>query len=525
MKKILFYINIVFYIGLAGCDKLDLTDPNQTTTETYWTTEDDATAACIAVYQELIMEGCYMHFTQVLADTRGDEVEGVSAWLNYQWTGKFTLGDHSDDPFMQRYVWEEYYILIWRANQVLENVPDIDMDDDLKERILGQTYFLRGLAFFNLAKNFDVIPIITSTPKSKDDYYPSSSSEDEIWAQIYSDLETSIDMLPISYDDVSGSDQGETGRATRGAAVGMLGKAYLYRGEWQKAADMFDQLINGPDLNIYSLVDDYRDNFTIENENNSESLFEAQFATVDEVGGSEVNWHGEPNSSFKQVCAMACNYSNKGWTDFLPTDWFINEFMEEKTIDGKVDPRFYTTIASYQPEVGDTIYYEEGWITQGQDEDAVYIRKYTNDGTSGYTTELDGSDPISGINYRILRYADVLLMYAEAQNELGNTAECAKYIQMVRDRVNLPDREDEFAAFTQEEMRDQISHERVLELGIEGQRIDDLIRWGWFYDSDRLAELQSHDSEFDTYLEGREYLPVPQTELDDNPNLSPNSAN
>ncbi len=96
---------------------------------------------------------------------------------------------------------------------------------------------------------------------------------------------------------------------------------------------------------------------------------------------------------------------------------------------------------------------------------------------------------------------------------------------MVRNRVNLPDREEEFAAFSQEEMRDQISHERVLELGIEGQRIDDLIRWGWFYDSDRLEELKSHDSEFDTYLEGREYLPVPQTELDDNENLSPNSAN
>ena len=524
MKKyILLIVAILFALGCE--DKLNLQNPEEMSTEEYWTTEDQANAGCIAVYQQLIMEGCYMHWTEVLTDGRGDEIQAVSPWLNYKWTSNFTLGDHSDDPFMQKYVWEDYYRLIWRANQVLENVPDIDMNEDLKTRILGQTYFLRGLAFFNMAKLFDVFPLITATPKTTDDYYPHTAIEEEIWTQIFADLTKSIDMLPISYDNLTGSDKGETGRATKGAAIGILGKAYLYRQEWQKAANEFSLLINGPDVNIYKLIDNYQDNFTITNENNEESIFEVQFATTDEVGGSECNWHQEPNANLKQVNAVACNYSNKGWTDFLPTQFLLDEFKKEKTVDGKTDPRYFATVADYNQGIPDTMYYESGWITQEIDTSRVFIRKYTNDGTPGYTTELNGNDPISGINYRVLRYADVLLMYAECQNELNNRSECAKYIQIVRNRANLPDRTTEFSAFTQEEMRDQIAHERLLELAIEGQRCDDLIRWGWFYDSQKLEELISHDSEFSTWTTGREYLPIPQNELDVNPNLSKNSAN
>ncbi len=471
------------------------------------------------------MEGCYQHWTQVLSDGRGDEIYSSGPWLNYTWTSNFTLGDHSDDPFMQTYVWEDYYILIWRANQVLENVPSITMDEDHKTRILGQAYFLRGLAYFNLARLFQQVPVITQTPKEESEYYAATDPVETLWDQVYSDLSKAKGMLPVSYANVSGPDKGQVGRATKGAAVGFLGKAYVYRKEWQKAADEFSLLINGPDVNIYRLVDNYRDNFTFLNENNEESLFEAQFATTDEVGGSEVNWHGEPNANFKQITSMACNYSNRGWTDFLPTRWLYDQFKTEKTKDGGTDPRLLATIASYEPDAGDTTYYEEGWITQGLDTNTIFIRKYTNDGMPGYTTELEGADPVSGINYRILRYADILMLYAECQNELDNRAECAKYIQMVRDRANMPDRESEFAGFSKEQMREQIAHERLVEFAIEGQRIDDIIRWGWLYDNQKLQDLRSRDSEFDTWIPGREYLPIPQNELDNNPNLLPNTAN
>ena len=150
----------------------------------------------------------------------------------------------------------------------------------------------------------------------------------------------------------------------------------------------------------------------------------------------------------------------------------------------------------------------------------IYPKKYTrnNLGSRAETTE-------SGINYRVLRYADILLMYAEVLNETGRTADAYAYIQQVRDRAHLPNLATVKPNMTQDEMRDQLAHERALEFAIESQRINDLIRWGWFYDPNKLAELKSHDNDFNTYTPGNEYLPIPQQELDANPNIKPNPAN
>jgi len=121
-----------------------------------------------------------------------------------------------------------------------------------------------------------------------------------------------------------------------------------------------------------------------------------------------------------------------------------------------------------------------------------------------------------------MRYSDVLLMYAECQNELNNVAECAKYVQQVRDRVDLPDREAEFAGYTQSQMRDQLGHERLLEFSLEGHRFDDINRWGWLKDPVKLAWLQQRDPEFNSYQAGRELYPIPQTEIDNNPGFKQN---
>jgi starch-binding outer membrane protein, SusD/RagB family len=131
----------------------------------------------------------------------------------------------------------------------------------------------------------------------------------------------------------------------------------------------------------------------------------------------------------------------------------------------------------------------------------------------------------SGINYRVLRYADILLMYAEVLNELNRTAEAYSFIQQVRTRATLPELATVKPNMTQAQMRDQLAHERALEFAIEGQRINDLIRWGWFYNPTKLAELKAHDADFNTWTAGNEYLPIPQQELDVNKNLTPNPAN
>lgn len=513
----------IFLLLLMGCqEQLELTDPNRPTEATFWESEAQALAGINAIYQGLIYDGTYMRMYPSATDARGDDLRGDSPWGDLEQFGRFTIPTWSGPV---EWIWHHHYQIVWRANQAIDQLPGIEFQDqELQQRLLGQAHFLRGLAYFNLANTFQVIPLITESPSSPDDYYPATASEEEIWSQIMADFQTAKDLLPVSYNDVRGPDQGNVGRATKGAAAGMLGKSFLYRQQWDRAASEFNELINGA-LSVYSLVPDYRANFSPlpQHENNAESLFEVQFATPEEVGGTDINWAGNPNANWRQVSAQAVTYAmdGRGFSDFLPTRGLYEAYQQERTVDDELDPRLLATIASYEPEsdhpLATTAYGMEWW----HDENAIYPRKYTNDGF-GYENEYDIN---SGINYRVLRYADILLMYAEALNELGQTGEAYQYIQQVRDRANLPDLATVRPNMSQEEMRDQIAHERYLEFAIEGQRINDLIRWGWFYDADKLAELRQRDPDFATWTPGNEYLPIPQRELDVNPNLIPNVSN
>lgn len=525
MKKI-FYLFAFAFLITGGCDKkLDQSNPNQLTTADYWKTKDQAFAGVTAIYNALTLDGSYMRSFPGLSDSRGDDFTGDSPWLDLDLTGQFIIPNTSDPVF---WIWRDFYLVVNRANQVLFYVSKYDasvLTTEEKSRLLGQAYFLRGLAFFNLANTFKVIPIITQPITSADQYFAPTATEDVIWNQIYSDFQNAEANLPLSYVNVTGPDQGQKGRATKGAAAGMLGKAYLYRKEWQKAATQLEKFFgSGPLANIYSLMPDYRDNFKDINENNAESLFEVQFT---EGFGTDFNWTFDPAATWKQVTAISVTYGMEGagFSDYLPTRWIYNEFKIEQTTAGKSDPRLLATIASYEPADNSVSAYNQPWITfltshgVTNPTTRIYPRKYTNDGLGrGVET------PESGINYRVLRYSDILLMYAEALNELNRTNEAYPFIQQVRSRALLPNLATVKPNMTQAQMRDQLAHERALEFAIEGQRINDLIRWGWFTDPAKLALLKTHDADFTTYTPGNEWLPVPQRELDVNPNLSPNPA-
>lgn len=511
---------VVSLVCLAGCeDQLDLQNPNNQVPEDFWLTPEHAIEGVNAAYNALQLDGTYMRMIPALTDGRGDDFVQDTPWGDLARVANFTALP-STAPIL--WVWHAHHILIFRTNQVLENVPNIEMDEDLRNRVLGQAYFLRGLAYFNLANNFQRVPVITSVPEETVEYYPETATEEELWNQIFSDFQNAKNTLPLSYLGVDGLDAGQVGRATKGAAAGMLGKAYLFRGMWQEAADEFEEVMG---YGIYRLVEDYRDNFSPLNENNAESLFEVQFGTPDQVGGTEYNYGGEPNANWMQVSSVGHTYAQPGfgYNDFLPTRALYEAYTAEETVNGEVDPRLLSTIASYEPEANSTTVYNI--FPWPHAENAIFPRKYTHDGIPGYTSESQGGVERSDINYRVLRYADILLMYAEALNELGQTTQAYQYIQQVRDRANLPDLADVRPNMSQEEMRDQIAHERYVELAIESTRIHDLIRWGWFYDEEKLAELRSRDPEFNTWSPGKEYLPIPQNELDVNPNLSPNVAN
>jgi starch-binding outer membrane protein, SusD/RagB family len=516
MKKISIVALII--IAIASCDKkVELGNPNDVTTFDYWKTEEQAFAGSTAMYNALVIDGTYMRSFPGLTDSRGDDFKGDSPWPDLVLTGRFEIPSTSDPV---QWIWRDFYILIDRANQVIENVGAMDaaiLSAEKKNRIIGQAYFLRGLAYYNLATSFKIIPIITKHAKAPGDYYPPTATEDVIWNQIFEDLAAAETNLPTSYDNVDGMDKGQKGRATKGAAAGLLGKAYLYRKDYPKAAIQFEKFTTGALKNIYSLMPNYRDNFKDVGENNAESLFEVQFK---EEGGTSDNWCCEPAATWKQWTAVSITYAmdGKGFSDYLPTPWIYNEFKIEKTTGGKSDPRLLATIASYEPADNSILAYGAAWTNPLT---AIYPRKYTNDGL-GKPFEATGT---SGINYRVLRYSDILLMYAETLNELNRTAEAYPFIQQVRARALLPDLATVKPNMTQVQMRDQIAHERALEFSIEGQRINDIIRWGWLYNPTKLAELKVHDNDFNSWTAGNEYLPIPQSELDVNKNLLLNPAN
>lgn len=510
-----------FSLLTNSCDqKLDLANPNKLTTADYWKTREQAYGGVTAIYNALTVDGSYMRSFPGLTDSRGDDFTGDSPWLDLVLTGQFIIPTTSDPVF---WIWREFYLVVNRANQVIDHVSKYDeaiLSADEKKRILGQAYFLRGLAYYNLATTFKIVPVITKVAENPDEYLAPTATEEELWNQVFSDLQQAEESLPISYDNVSGLDQGQKGRATKGAAAGLLGKAYLYRKDYAKAGAQFEKFFAGGSLSgIYSLMPDYRDNFKDVNENNAESLFEVQFT---EGTGSDINWCCEPTGTWKQVQAISVTYGMEGagFSDYLPTRWIYNEYKKEKTVDGKSDPRLLVTIASYEPDDNSTMAYGKPWFNPLT---SIYPRKYTNDGV-GNGKAFEGAAE-SGINYRVLRYADILLMYAEVLNETNKTGDAYAYIQQVRTRAKLPDLATVKPGMTQAQMRDQLAHERALEFAIEGQRINDLIRWGWFYDPTKLAELKQHDADFNTWTPGNEYLPIPQVELDVNKNLLPNPAN
>ncbi|WP_348812763.1 RagB/SusD family nutrient uptake outer membrane protein [Flavobacterium maritimum] len=520
MKHKIIFNYLAGFLSLAvvttSCvDNEDLlqVDPNVETAGSFWKTDQDAIEGINAAYGSLLTDGTYMRSTPLLLDLKGDDTRSNSPWDAMYNVGRFN--SNVSNSAIYGWAYETYYQGIYRCNQVLTNVPGIAMTDEtLKNRILGQAYFLRGLYLFHAVNMFKNVPLPTEIAV----YNPQKTNE-EGWAQVIADFKAAADLLPASYDNVSGLDAGQKGRATKGAALGYLGKAYLFTKDFENAKTNFKKVI---DLGVYSLVSNYRDNFTDKNENNSESLFEVQFSR--EAGGVDLGWGGAPASGWGKTSARAITYGPRafGWTDVQPTWTLFNEYHDELTTSGAVDPRLDATMFYNKP--GGMQLYGQDFATfyaaNPGDLNDLFCRKYQNsDGE--YANEYDWR---SGINERLLRYADVLLMYAECLNETGDTAGAYTYIQMVRNRVGLPNLSTAKPGLSQDGMREQIGHERFLEFPLEGHRFDDIRRWGWLENPTKLAWLKARDVEFNSYAAGREFFPIPQLEMDNNPGTVQNPS-
>ncbi|MCF8227027.1 MAG: RagB/SusD family nutrient uptake outer membrane protein [Bacteroidales bacterium] len=375
---------------------------------------------------------------------------------------------------------------ILRCNVVLQKVPDMDIDEDIKNRTLGEAHFLRGLYYFILVRYFGNVPLILEPQAPGDDLRPSRTDKALVYEQIIKDLEEAKELLP----EKSTYSSNDLGRASKGSAAGLLAKVYLTLGEWEEVVTLANEVT----ALGYALNPNYGDNFDVQNKNSLESLFEIQY--VSDAG--EDFWSNENQSSWLSTFTGPRN------SDMVAGGWGWNQPLQE-FVDAYEpgDKRKDVTILYDGCPQFDGMDYDPGYSTTGYN-----LRKFLV--TKSVTATSDNSPQ----NFPVLRYADVQLMKAEALNNLDRTSEAEAPLNEVRARAGLA----AVSGLSQSEFKEVVLHERRIELAFEGQRWFDLIRvdggqWGL----DFLHSIGRVNATVKHLL-----FPIPLKEIESNPNLVQN---
>ncbi len=480
MKTIYFIFALTVFF-LTGCDSfIDLQNPTEITNTTFWKTSNDAEQGLAAVYSGLKQRFLYNDQGIKNMNMRGDDL--VARRQNPNIYNPDLFINTPSNSFALN-MWSQAYIVIYRANQVIDNVPEIVMDETRKAEIIAEAQFLRGLSYFILINNFYTLPLSLKSSPENDEMFPESASRETIWNQIVTDLNAAKKAVPESVEE------NNKGRATKFAAAAFLGKVYLYQEKYSDAIAEFEYIL---DNGNYSLLRDVNDNFSDKNENNEESIFEIQYHYFE---------------TSNQITGRAKHFAPPGIGYYVatPSDWIFSEFQKEKTIEGKLDPRMYATfIWNYE---GASIYQQPFEQFFSDNLDYIAWKKYQNWDLSVSEANLGRSS----INERIMRLSHVLLMYAECLNEIGETEKAIIPVQRIRNRANLKELDN---TITQEQLRLEIRHQRALEFCFEGERWYDIVRW-------EIGEhVFSTNLDRPNYTKGKyDFFPIPQSELDANPNL------
>lgn len=476
-------------LAMVGCSKdyLDKQPLDTINTENYPNNAEELVTVVNGAYQPLQWPKLYnlrMWSTDIMAGNSIVGAGGGSDGIETQDMANFVT---STDNAGVLDLWRGPWPGILMSNIVLKTAPELDIDEAIKNRSMGEAYFLRAHYYFILARFFGDVPLITKPQSSDGDLLPSRDPVEEVYAQIISDLEAAAELLPAK-SSYSGAD---LGRVPKGAAYGMLAKVHLTLGHYQEAVNYAAKV---EELG-YALNENYADNFNYHNENSKESIFEVQYASD---GGFNF-WSNENQASWASPF-MGPRGSNFvagafGWNQ--PTQEFVSQYEDG---DKRKDV---------------TILYEGGPKFDGKDYTSSY--SLTSYNTRKFLVPLSevSSYDNSPLNFPVLRYADVLLMRAEALNELGQTAEAETYLNMVRNRAGLDDIQ---SGLSQEDFRKAVLHERRIELAFEGQRWFDLIRVNnGQYGLEFLHSIGKNNASQKHLL-----FPIPQIELDRNPNLTQN---
>lgn len=490
MKNIIYISLVIIGALMTSCDKefLEKSPEDSINTANFWQSEEDAINAVNGAYQPLQWAKLYnmrMWTSDIMA---GNSIVGAGGGDDGRETQDMANFVTATDNAGVLDLWRGPAPGILRANLVLQNVPEMSIDDDVKNRVLGEAYFLRGLYHFILVRYFGDVPLILEPQEPGDDLLIARTDKNIVYDQIIEDLELAKDLLPKK----SSYSTSDLGRASTGAAAGLLAKVYLTLENWQKVVDLTTEVQGlGYDLNP-----EYSMNFDVYNKNSIESLFEVQYTS----NAGENFWDNENQASWLSAFTgpRGLDLVAGGWGWNQPNQEFIDAYE-----DGDLR-KDVTVLYEGCPQFGE-MDYDPDYSTTGYN-----LRKFL------VTKDISATYDNSPMNFPVLRFADVLLMKAEALNNLGRTSEAYIPLNEVRRRAGLED----VSGLTEDDFEVAVLKERRMELAFEGQRWFDLIRIeGGQYGLDFLHSIGKSNATSKHLL-----FPIPQKEIDNNPNLTQNSG-
>lgn len=440
----------------------------------FYESEEDAVAAIYSVYERLGTQGLYnLDGVMYILSNASDQTRPFGADAE-----RVALDDYSTTPLntITSNWWKTSFQIINRANAVTNNVPDIQMDETLRAAIVGEAQFLRALAYFNLVRMYGKVPIITQETDSFEDIREPRAPVDSVYAQIIRDLENAEQVLPESYN------ADNQGRATAGAAKTLLAKVYLTRERWQEAADKAKEVI---DSGKYGLFEDYAHVFLPEFENGKEHIFSIQFHAGDQNAGKQGRFWTYTAPNARKTAGLSVAGGGSSFGAIFPEPKYYEEYPDD-----------------YRKEVN---FFTE-WTFQKEDTTVTFEPHYYKYHDPGQTNAKRSS-----VNFPLFRYAEVLLIYAEASNEAngGPTPQAYQALNQVRQRARynmadsvLPD----LSGLTQSGFREAVLQERNWEFAGEGKRWFDLKR------TNRLVEELQEDGK--NIQEYNRLFPLPNIELE-----------
>ena len=501
----------ILMLGIAiSCNEDDLNkvNPNGVTFDTYFNNADELTAGVNSIYALVQSNSLVSREWFFTHDLRSDEMASGGGQLETP-RNQLLNGVHDTGNGLAASIWRGWYRTIHRANVVLEKGASVEnITPAVRDRLLGEARFLRAWAYFELGTFFGGVPLYKEFAKSVDGSLVRATQK-EVYDFVIADLKAAEPGLPATYDAKN------LGRATKAAAQTLLAKMYLQVGDYASAKTELQKVV---DSGLYKIVDNYLDLTNEEGEFNAESIFEVVYAP----SGGAYNWGGDSDgSAVQEETVRTQEYSAIGWRNVIPSNKLLNSYERISAGDDKDDPRY---TMSYWTE-GDTFNNGTSVLTADrvQGNASVVDGKTIKVSWRKYSLlyKIDNGYAQSAINMRIMRYADVLLMLAECENELGNLAAALTLTNQVRARASVampPYPTKNYPASNQSEMFDAIVHERMVELAGEQIRNFDIIRW-------RNNKKQKSEPLPYFIANKHELLPIPQPEIDNSPALEQKDQN